>query len=600
VADDAHLLDVASAVAEGSDVDWDVAEGHASDDRQRSILRELRVLATMADVVRTPRATPATATPRSEASVDVGQMWGHLRICEEIGQGSFGSVYRAWDTRLECDVAVKLVKSSGVSRAFDLSRSIAEARLLARVRHKNVVRVLGADSHDNRFGLWMELIAGRSLEQVLAIQGPMSTGEATAIGIDLCHALAAVHGAGLLHRDIKAHNVLRENGGRIVLMDFGTGRDITGPSGLTDSLAGTPLYLAPELFLGQEPSIASDVYSLGVLLYHLVTGEYPVQGSTRHDVEVAHQRAQRKPLRDARPDLAPAFVDVVERALAPNPKNRYASAGEFGNALAGVGGITYTRDNSPTPLRWGWKWPVGVAAGVLLAIAGAIRFDDLVSNRADSGQPLPGAILDSTSGANAGTGSELPVGAPYKVAASFYAVRNGQNVRLTQGSRVAPGDKLFAAIEASQPVYAYVINRDEAGQSYLLFPLPGYVPANPIPPSQINRLPGSRNGQPHYWEVTSAGGREHFFVYVTPHRLVEFEQLLAALPRAELGRSVTSMPLSTSAIGLLRGVGGLSPADKTSPSSLGAELAELAPLSDTNETASGVWARKVTFENPMP
>jgi serine/threonine protein kinase len=447
----------------------------------------------------------------------------------------------------------------------------------------------------------MELVSGRTLEEVLTIQGPMSTGEATHMGIDLCHALAAVHRAGLLHRDIKAHNVLRESGGRIVLMDFGTGRDITGPVELVDSLAGTPLYLAPELFHGQGPSIASDVYSLGVLLYHLVTGQYPVQGSSRNEVELAHQRGQRKPLRDARPDLAPAFVDVVERALASNPKDRYASAGEFGDALAGVAGITYRRDGSPIPAPWRWKWPAAVAAGVLLAIVGVTRFDNLVSNRPGSEQAPPTVSSSGpTSGTNTGTSAQPPVAAPYRIAASFYAVRNGQNVRLTQGSRVRPGDSLFATIEASQAVFVYVINRDEAGQSYLLFPLPGYLPENPIPLSQVNHLPGSRNGQPHYWEVSSAGGREHFFVYVTPQRLVEFEQLLATLPRAELGRSVNSVPLSTSAIGLLRGVGGIRPADGTSPSSIGTELADLALLSETNETTSGVWARKVMFENPAP
>jgi hypothetical protein len=600
VADDAHLLDVASAVAEGSDVDWEIAEGHASDDRQRSIVRELRVLATMASVVRTPHATLTVATPPLDTGIGVGSMWGHLRICEEIGEGSFGKVYRAWDTRLECEVALKLVKSSGVSPAWDLSRSITEARRLARVRHKNVVRVLGADSHDDRFGLWMELVAGRSLQQVLTMQGPMSPSEATPVGIDLCHALAAVHGAGLLHRDIKAHNVLRESGGRIVLMDFGTGRDIAGPKGLTDSLAGTPLYLAPELFLEHEPSVASDVYSLGVLLYHLVTGEYPVQGTRRRDVELAHQQAQRKLLRDVRPDLPSAFVDVVERALAPNPQNRYASAGEFGDALAGVAGFTYTRDSLPIPMRWRWKWPVAMAAGVALAIIGITRFDDLVSRRAGSGQPPATMSSGSTLEVKTGTAAVLPADTSYKIGASFYAVRNGQNVRLTQGSRVAPGDKLFATIEASEPVYVYVINRDEAGQSFLLFPLPGYLPENPIPLSQVNHLPGSRNGERYYWEVSTPGVREHFFVYVTPRRLVEFEQLLAALPRAELGRTVRNMPLSASAIGVLRGVGGLSPAEKTSPSASDVDLTELAPLPDANETASGVWARKVVFENPMP
>ena len=100
----------------------------------------------------------------------------------------------------------------------------------------------------------MELIPGRTLGQVLKMHGPMSVSEAIPVGIDLCHALAAVHGAGLLHRDVKAQNVLREEGGRIVLMDFGTGHAIDGTRDAADSLAGTPLYLAPELFAGEKPS----------------------------------------------------------------------------------------------------------------------------------------------------------------------------------------------------------------------------------------------------------------------------------------------------------------------------------------------------------
>ncbi len=143
----------------------------------------------------------------------------------------------------------------------------------------------------------------------------MGVSEAIPIGIDLCHALAAVHGAGLIHRDVKAHNVLREEGGRIVLMDFGTGGDIQAPE-TADTLAGTPLYLAPELFQNEKPSAQSDIYSLGVLLYHLVTGDYPVKGKTRVDLESAHRTGTRQPLRDVRPDLSPVFINVLERALA--------------------------------------------------------------------------------------------------------------------------------------------------------------------------------------------------------------------------------------------------------------------------------------------
>src|SRR5262245_66128299 len=107
------------------------------------------------------RLTPGSAPPaeaRPAEKLQSGDMWGHLRIAELIGTGSFGSVYRAWDTRLQCDVALKLMTKSDISPAFELSRAIKEARLLARVRHKHVVRVLGAGSHRGRFGLWMELV----------------------------------------------------------------------------------------------------------------------------------------------------------------------------------------------------------------------------------------------------------------------------------------------------------------------------------------------------------------------------------------------------------------------------------------------------------
>jgi hypothetical protein len=185
-----------------------------------------------------------------------------------------------------------------------------------------------------------------------------------------------------------------------------------------------------------------------------------------------------------------------------------------------------------------------------------------------------------------------PTNASYDVAVSFYASRNGAEVRLAQGSRVRPGDKLFAVINTSQPVFVYIVNRDEAGQSFLLFPLPGLLPDNPISHTQMMRLPGTL-----FWEVTTVGGQEHFFLYVSPQRLVEFEQLLAALPRAELGRTVSSLPLSTSMVGVLRGVGGLSASSSAAPST-GNELAELPLLSDQNESAVGVWARRVSFQNP--
>ena len=143
-----------------------------------------------------------------------------------MGAGAFGAVYRATDQKLQREVALKLLPSP------DPDRVLKEARLLARVRHPNVVAVYGADYLENRVGIWMELVKGHTLEELLRTHGLFGAREAALVGLDLCRALAAVHRAGLMHGDVKAHNVMREEGGRTVLMDFGTGKDLrTDPSG---------------------------------------------------------------------------------------------------------------------------------------------------------------------------------------------------------------------------------------------------------------------------------------------------------------------------------------------------------------------------------
>ena len=144
-----------------------------------------------------------------------------------------------------------------------------------------------------------------------------------------------MHRAGSLHRDIKTHNVMREDGGRTVLMDFGTGLDhAPDADDSASALAGTPLYMAPEILDGQEASVRSEIYSVGVLLYRLVTGSYPVQGRSVQEVRDKHARGERTFLRDARPDLPEAFAQIVERALSPRPDDRYESAAAMEAALA--------------------------------------------------------------------------------------------------------------------------------------------------------------------------------------------------------------------------------------------------------------------------
>ena len=146
--------------------------------------------------------------------------WGHLRVLERIGHGAFGDVYRAWDSRLDREVALKLLAEND-SLPDEGSAIVEEGRLLARVHHRNVVTIYGADRVDNRVGLWMELIRGETLQQAIERGRSFSATDAVNIGIELAGAIGAVHDAGLLHRDVKPHNVMLAEDGRVVLMDSG-------------------------------------------------------------------------------------------------------------------------------------------------------------------------------------------------------------------------------------------------------------------------------------------------------------------------------------------------------------------------------------------
>ena len=368
---DAVLSELARAVLDRLPVDWASAESSAVDESTRRMVRGLKLIAEIAEV-----HTPVSSSSDRQADTDAARLgtvtlddeplphgpgtWSGLSLLEKVGEGAFGEVYRARDTRLDREVALKLLRRQDSRHARAASAVIDEGRMLAQVRHPNVVTVHGADRSGGRVGLWMEFIHGRTLEQVLSEHGPFGTADATLIGLDVCRALSAVHQAGLLHRDIKARNVMREDGGRIVLMDFGTGLDQTDDSdGEAPGFAGTPLYMAPEILEGQAASVRSDIYSVGVLLFRLVTGSYPVQGRSVAEVRDTHARGARTFLRDARPDLPEHFVQVVERALSPHPEGRFASAGAMETALAAAA-------QHQTP----WPWRNRVIAASLLVLVG--------------------------------------------------------------------------------------------------------------------------------------------------------------------------------------------------------------------------------------
>ena len=354
---------VAAAILDGQAIDWPSAESSA-ELTERAVLEELRLIASVADVYRSlPFNLPEVddggrRLSSTEHRTTTFEHWGHLRLVARIGRGAFGDVYRAWDTRLDREVALKLLPVSAANGDPRGTAIIDEGRLLARVRHQNVVTIYGADRIDGLVGLWMEFIKGQTLQQALDQGKAFSATEIVDVGIELCHAIAAVHRAGLLHRDIKPHNVMLADDGRVVLMDFGTGRELTDTS--PAALAGTPLYLAPELLSRQEPTVRTDIYSLGVLLYRLVTGTYPVNGRSLRDLRLAHERRERTDPKTPRLRVASKLARIIERSIDPVAERRYHSVDALRRDLARLKPYTHA-------VRVAYA--CGLAAVVLLLIA---------------------------------------------------------------------------------------------------------------------------------------------------------------------------------------------------------------------------------------
>jgi tetratricopeptide (TPR) repeat protein len=368
------LSELAEQIVDGTSIDWNAVEAAAASPEVADRCRRLRVISRIADVHRVglPPSVSPLPDPAGSAERGPGQSgtrWGNLQILEHIGGGTFGDVYRARAPRLDREVALKLLRNPERASASHEPEVVAEGRLLARVRHPNVAAVFGADRIDGRVGVWMELVDGHTLEDEIGATGPLNADAVIRIGVDLCRALSAVHAAGLLHRDIKAQNVLRDRrDGRIVLTDFSAGRDLLDPAlgagGLPRTLAGSPLYVAPELLNGGSASVRSDLYSLGVLLFRLATGSFPVTGDSLSAIAAAHRAGRRSVIADVRPDVPADLGRVIDRMLQADPAERFESAAGIEHAL-----IEMRQPGSAdvvVPRRRGWTAALAVLAAVAI------------------------------------------------------------------------------------------------------------------------------------------------------------------------------------------------------------------------------------------
>ena len=356
------------------------------------------------------------------------------------------------------------------------------------MRHPNVLQIHGAGEHDGRVGIWTEFLQGQSLEQLLIQQGPFGAHEAAVIGMELCRAIAAVHAAGLVHRDIKTSNVVREQGGRLVLLDFGA-MDEPSPEGHTRLELGTPITMAPEQLRGGPVLGAADIYGLGVLLYRLVSQHFPIEADSVAELNDRHRRRALVPLRDRRPDLPGEFVRIVERAIDPAPEHRFTSAGEMERALASAAQLPLP---GPEP-QWRFPWTRGlwITAGVMLAAGLAwIAWQGLIppSPRSNQAAARAGSATAGSRPAPARAGPSLaatqaiptPSGAPTSATpaaltatASLFLHRQARAIRLDAGDRIARGDHLFLEFRSDETSHVYVLDQDERGAVFVLFPIAG-------------------------------------------------------------------------------------------------------------------------------
>lgn len=253
---------------------------------------------------------------------------GSYVIQSELGAGAMGKVYLARDTRLDREVAIKVLWPHLAEQATYVERFRREARAAAGIDHPNVVRVHDVGTTDGYLYMAMEYVRGRSLRELLA-DGPLAVPQALRLFRELLAGLTAAHELGLLHRDLKPGNVLIEQGSeRVKLVDFGLVKLLDEESGLTGSgeLIGTIEYLAPEYICGQPADRRADYYAAGVILYRALTGRLPFDGETPAAIIEAHQRGSYRAASALRPKLPPAADAVIAKLLARDPSDRYPDA----------------------------------------------------------------------------------------------------------------------------------------------------------------------------------------------------------------------------------------------------------------------------------
>lgn len=335
------------------------------------------------------------------AVLQIGEvLGGRYEILHLLGEGGMGAVYKARDRELDRSVALKLIRPELASNPSILARFKQELLLSRQVTHKNVIRIFDLGDADGVKFITMEFVEGRDLRSLILEQKKFSPEAAVDIMQQVCQALEAAHGTGVIHRDLKPQNIMREDNGRIVVMDFGLARTMDG-DGMTQTgaLVGTMEYMSPEQALAKDLDQRSDIFAAGLILYELLTGKTPFKAESALASLIKRTQERAIPVSDHDDTIPGALSGIVSKCLERDPALRYQNANELLRAFDSWEGkraaatLGFHADVKP----WGQTipWPVitGILTVLVLAIVGYVFREPLFSGKKASAPAVSLAIL---------------------------------------------------------------------------------------------------------------------------------------------------------------------------------------------------------------
>jgi serine/threonine protein kinase len=283
-----------------------------------------------------PVQTKTIEAPKEELTTG-STFAGRYQIVEELGRGGMGNVYKAQDTEIKEKIALKLIKPEISSDKKTIERFQNELKLARKISHRNVCRMHDLGKSEGNYFITMEYVDGENLKGMIRMMGQLSSGKAISIAKQVCEGLSEAHRIGVVHRDLKPSNIMIDKDGNAKIMDFGIARSLTG-KGITGVgvMIGTPEYMSPEQVESKEIDQRSDIYSLGVILYEMVTGQVPFEGDTPYSIGVKHKSEAPRNPKEINPQISDDLNRMILKCLEKEKDKRYQSAGELRSELENI------------------------------------------------------------------------------------------------------------------------------------------------------------------------------------------------------------------------------------------------------------------------